>query len=141
VLFVFDKLSPAVVPHERAPHEPVCPVITVSHAILVLQQDRPVDLILVQRPGDSVPVAHREPQDFVRLVEAAELAGRMPSVRRVSTGLNCAGGFKAHALCKSPVHRSNLFRVSIWQYVFPRAGHHETRTECAVTGASDTQGH
>ena len=61
--------------HARAPHEAVSPVVTVSHAILLLQQDRPVDLILVQRPGDGVPVAHHQSKNFVRFVEAGELAG------------------------------------------------------------------
>ncbi len=75
LLLVVDKLKPAVVPHERAPHEAVSPVVTVSHAILVLQQDRPVDLILVQCCGDGVPVTHHQPQDFVGFVEAGELAG------------------------------------------------------------------
>jgi hypothetical protein len=74
-LLVVDQLSPAIVAHAHAPHEAVSPVVTVSHAILVLQQDRPVDLILVQCCGDGVPVTHHQPQDFVGFVQTAELAG------------------------------------------------------------------
>src|SRR5450759_2495394 len=74
-LLVVDKLSPAVMAHAHAPHEPASPVVAVRQAVFVLQQERHVDLILVQRPGDSVPVPHHQSQNFIGLVEAGELAG------------------------------------------------------------------
>jgi hypothetical protein len=74
VLLVVDKLKPAVVPHERATHEAVSPVVTVSHAILVLQQKGHIDLALEKCSGDGVPVAHHQSQNFVGFVQTAELA-------------------------------------------------------------------
>ncbi len=53
VLLVVDKLRPAVVAHGRAPHESASPVVAVRRAVLVLQQERHVDLALEQRPGDG----------------------------------------------------------------------------------------
>ncbi len=38
--------------HAHAPHESASPVVAVRRAVLVLQQERHVDLALEQRPGD-----------------------------------------------------------------------------------------
>src|ERR1035437_6692261 len=75
VLVVVDKVSPAVVAHAHAPHEAASPVVALGNAVLVLQQERHVDLTLEQRPGDAVPVPHHQSQDFVCLVEARKFVG------------------------------------------------------------------
>ena len=75
VLLVLNQLSPAIVAHVHAPHEAAGPVVAVRHAVFVLQQERNVDFAVEQRPGDGVPVPHHQPEDFVRLFEAGELAG------------------------------------------------------------------
>jgi len=74
VLLVVDKFSPAIGAHAHAPHESASPVVAVKHTVLVLKQERPLDLALEQRPCDGVPLTHRQSQNFVRLVDAAELA-------------------------------------------------------------------
>ena len=53
VLLVVHKLTPAIVPHAHAPHEAASPVIAVRRAVLVEQQERHVDFVLEQRPGDG----------------------------------------------------------------------------------------
>jgi hypothetical protein len=52
--------------------------------------------------------------------------------------LDCHGGSKAYALGKSPRPGGNLFRISIWEPVFPNGGSHEVRAKGAVAGAIDT---
>jgi hypothetical protein len=42
------------------------------------------------------------------------------------------------ALGKSPRLGGNLFRIPIWEPVFPNGGSHEVRAKGAVAGAIDT---
>lgn len=45
VLLVIDQLCSAIGPNGHSPFEAACPVIAERHALLVLQQKRPIDLV------------------------------------------------------------------------------------------------
>src|SRR5215472_17046696 len=95
VLLVVDKIGPAVVAHAHPAHEAASPVVAVPDAVVVLNHERHVNIILGEPPGDSVPVPHYQRQDFVRLFEARELAsvgGSPPTTSgRYSLGTTASG--------------------------------------------------
>src|ERR1035437_8373641 len=65
----FSSLTSPAQPSWRMPiprMKPRAPVVAVGNAVLVLQQERHVDLALEQRPGDVVPVAHHQSQNLDR---------------------------------------------------------------------------
>jgi hypothetical protein len=63
MIFVIQEFGPVLSSQIHAAHEPSCPVVRVSDAVIVLEQQRQKHITGLQGIGNDVPMAHEEIQE------------------------------------------------------------------------------